>query len=208
MRQLTFLAPGRLEWTDAPDPSVHDDHGALIRPLAVARCDLDARMVADGLFPGPYPLGHEVAGEVVAVGSAVRRHHRGDRVLVPPQPSGDAGRRAAFRGLPYPRASRCRIRIWRGRGGHGRGRRPARRPHADHLLIPPPRPIAAEVLCTLPDNVGPTGRRPPLAAPARCRRTVVGGAAVSIACMRSPSPARWRRERPRPRLRRAALPGG
>lgn len=100
MRQLMFVAPGRLEWTEAPDPPVDGDHGALIRPLAVARCDLDARMVADGLFPGPYPVGHEVAGRL---GAGVERHdgpwpRRFDRAAITVSNTDDpAGLAAALR---------------------------------------------------------------------------------------------------------------
>jgi threonine dehydrogenase-like Zn-dependent dehydrogenase len=187
MRQLTFLAPGRLERTNAPDPSVHGDHGALIRPLAVARCDLDARMVADGLFPGPYPVGHEVAGEVVAVGSAVRRHHRGDRVLVPFQPSCGTCRACREQRFAACHTYRARAGAAFGFGAAGGGHGGAVAdllavPHADHLLIPAPPGIAAEVLCTLPDNVtdGYRAVAPPLAARPGADVLVVGGAAASI----------------------------
>lgn len=51
MRQLAYVEPGRVEWQDAPSPSI-DAGGVLVRPLAVARCDLDLPMAAFGLFPG------------------------------------------------------------------------------------------------------------------------------------------------------------
>ena len=41
MRQLVFEAPRRLSWRDAPLPVLEGPGEALVRPLAVARCDLD-----------------------------------------------------------------------------------------------------------------------------------------------------------------------
>ena len=86
MRQLVFVEPGRLEWQDAPDPEPGPGQ-AVVRPLAVARCDLDIAMAAFGIFPGPYPVGHEIAGEVVAVAPGVTAVRPGQRVAVPFQVS-------------------------------------------------------------------------------------------------------------------------
>jgi hypothetical protein len=41
MRQLTFVEPGRLEWHDVPRPRIVAETDALVRPVAVGRCDLD-----------------------------------------------------------------------------------------------------------------------------------------------------------------------
>jgi threonine dehydrogenase-like Zn-dependent dehydrogenase len=83
MQQLTCLAPNKIEWHDVPEPRLESDHAALIRPLAVARCDID-RLLASGLFPlrGPFALGHECIGEVLALGDAVRGLSIGQRVAV------------------------------------------------------------------------------------------------------------------------------
>ena len=72
MQQLVFVEPGTVAWQDAPDPQPGPGQ-AVVRPLAVSRCDLDIAMAAFGIFPGPFPVGHEIAAEVVAVGSGVRR---------------------------------------------------------------------------------------------------------------------------------------
>lgn len=84
---------------------------ALVRPLAVARCDLDAAILRGeapfrgrllhrlrehlpeaigqrGLFKnapfkGPFPFGHECVGEIVEVGDGVRTVRPGQRVVVP-----------------------------------------------------------------------------------------------------------------------------
>jgi len=41
VQQLTFVRRGRLEWREVPDPKLEGPVEALVRPLAVARCDLD-----------------------------------------------------------------------------------------------------------------------------------------------------------------------
>jgi threonine dehydrogenase-like Zn-dependent dehydrogenase len=83
MRQLTCTAPGTIEWHEIPEPRIQTDVEALVRPLAVARCDIDL-FLTSGLFParGPFALGHECVGEVVALGDAVRGLEVGQRVVV------------------------------------------------------------------------------------------------------------------------------
>src|SRR5688500_7457411 len=84
MRQLTFLGPGRLEWQEVPDPLLTGSGDALVRPLAVATCDLDAVAVQGRVpLPGPYAFGHEFVAEVVAVADDVSAARVGDRVIVP-----------------------------------------------------------------------------------------------------------------------------
>lgn len=68
MRQLTFLAPKQIEWQDAPEPALQGPGEALVRPLAVALCDLDRAVIRGRVpVPGPFPLGHERVAEVIAV---------------------------------------------------------------------------------------------------------------------------------------------
>lgn len=84
MRQLTFIGPGRLEWWDVPEPALQGPEEAIVRPVAVARCDLDVAILAGKApVPGPFPLGHEFVAEIVALGDGVAGFHRGQRVVVP-----------------------------------------------------------------------------------------------------------------------------
>jgi hypothetical protein len=53
-----FVEAGRVERLEAADPEDTDPAGAIVRRLAVARCDLDLPMAVDGLFPGPFAVGH------------------------------------------------------------------------------------------------------------------------------------------------------
>ncbi len=88
MRALFYVAPGRLEWREVESPRLLDPEDAIIRPTAVAACDLD-RAIAQGSspFPGPFMLGHEFCGEVMETGEAVEHLVPGDRVIASFQPS-------------------------------------------------------------------------------------------------------------------------
>ena len=41
MKQLFFIAKEKLEWRDVPAPALTSSRDALVRPFAVAKCDLD-----------------------------------------------------------------------------------------------------------------------------------------------------------------------
>jgi threonine dehydrogenase-like Zn-dependent dehydrogenase len=84
MRQLTYVGGTTIEWWDVAAPKLRDDRDALVRPLAVTRCDLDL-IIAGGKsgLPGPFALGHETAGVVTEVGDGVKNFTPGDHVIVP-----------------------------------------------------------------------------------------------------------------------------
>ncbi|WP_394823679.1 zinc-binding dehydrogenase [Pendulispora albinea] len=84
MQELTLVAPGQVAFRERAAPRISGPAQALVRPLAVARCDIDL-LLAQGKIPAadPFALGHECAGEVIAVGEGVTRVRPGDRVLVP-----------------------------------------------------------------------------------------------------------------------------
>ncbi|MGE0622086.1 MAG: zinc-binding dehydrogenase [Pseudomonadales bacterium] len=88
MRALHYVESGRLEWRDIPSPTLESPADAIVRPIAVAACDLD-RAIAGGTspFPGPFVLGHEFCGEVIEVGDAVSDLAPGDVVIASFQPS-------------------------------------------------------------------------------------------------------------------------
>src|SRR5580658_4031047 len=136
MRQLAFLDAGKLAWQDVPEPQAPDAAGALVRPLAVARCDLDQPMAAMGFFPGPFPVGHEMVAEVIAIGDEVSARRVGERVLVPFQVS--CGTCVACRdgrfGACHTYRARAGAAFGFGEAGGGHGG------------------AVAGALCTLPDN--------------------------------------------------------
>ena len=84
MLQLTYTACDTLQWREAPEPALTSDGAALVRPRAVATCDLDALIIEGGSpFPPPFPIGHECVAEVVEVGDAVTSIAPGELVSVP-----------------------------------------------------------------------------------------------------------------------------
>ncbi len=88
MQALYFTGPGGLEWREAPAPRIQGPGEALVRPLAVAACDLDIGIVAGTTpFPPPFQLGHEFAGEILELGEAVEGFVVGDQVAVSFEPS-------------------------------------------------------------------------------------------------------------------------
>jgi alcohol dehydrogenase len=84
MRALQAAPRGRLRWREVPAPPPPSPHAAIVRPIAVATCDIDRPLVLGTIqMPLPLHLGHECVAEVLAVGERVTRVKRGDRVLVP-----------------------------------------------------------------------------------------------------------------------------
>lgn len=85
MQQFTFLGPHHFEWREVPVPQIENAGQAIVRPLAVTRCDLDL-YIANGsirMRDSAFAFGHEIAGEVTDVGDNVRNFSPGDRVIVP-----------------------------------------------------------------------------------------------------------------------------
>ncbi|MCA1840394.1 MAG: zinc-binding dehydrogenase [Actinomycetota bacterium] len=82
MQQLTFISAGNLEWHESDDPTLGGPKQALVRPTAVAMCDLDIAAI-QGLapIPGPFALGHEFTATVIEVGDEVIRVRPGDEVI-------------------------------------------------------------------------------------------------------------------------------
>ncbi len=89
MKILQIFAPGQVEWQDAPIPQPGAGE-VLVKVAAVTTCphwDLHL-MSGEPMFPGvplPYPYtpgqpGHEMTGEVAAVGAGVTAFAVGDRV--------------------------------------------------------------------------------------------------------------------------------
>ena len=84
MQQLTFIKPGQLEWWDVLEPKLEGPKQAIVRPVAVATCDLDAAIIQGRVpFRGPFAFGHEFVAEVVEVGEEVKGIRPGQRVIVP-----------------------------------------------------------------------------------------------------------------------------
>jgi propanol-preferring alcohol dehydrogenase len=81
VRMVAVGAPLEAQRLPIPVPGEHD---LLVRVRAAGICHSDAhyRLGRSPVEPLPLTLGHEVAGEVAAVGRAVSRWHPGDRVCL------------------------------------------------------------------------------------------------------------------------------
>lgn len=182
MEQLTYTAPRRLEWREAKEPSIESDTAALVRPLAVATCDLDALIVqGSSPFQPPFPIGHECVAEVVEVGEGVAALAPGDRVSVPFQIS--CGSCAA---CVAGRSSNCLQVDFMSTYGFG----PAVErwggflsdlvlvPFAEHMLVPVPDGLSAAAVASASDNLSDAWRAvgPALAGEPGADVLVVGGA--------------------------------
>jgi len=186
MRRLEIIGKGAVRWADAPAPALAGDGDALVRPLAVAMCDLDAAWLAGMIpFQDPFPLGHECIAEVLEVGDAVRGTRPGDIVVVPFQISCGAceacvaGRTGNCRSVP--RGSAYGMQPLGGAWG-GALADVLGVPYADAMLVPLAAGLEPAAVASVADNV-PDGYRAvaaPLAAAPGAEVLVVGGFARSV----------------------------
>jgi L-iditol 2-dehydrogenase len=88
MKVCALIAPGRVEIKEIDMPAVKSD-GMLVKVKACGLCGSDIRNYTTGprLNMDEQIMGHEIAGEVVETGSAVRDFSVGDRVTVAPDVS-------------------------------------------------------------------------------------------------------------------------
>lgn len=87
MLAAVFEAEGKLTLKEVPVPLIQRDDDVLIEVRAVSICGTDVHIVEvpPGFIATPNTiLGHELAGEVVAIGSGVKTLQTGDRVVVNP----------------------------------------------------------------------------------------------------------------------------
>src|SRR5579862_5645610 len=186
MEQLFFVQQGRVEWRDIPSPRLADNKDALVRPVAVATCDLDTALVHGAApFPGPFPIGHEGVGEVVEIGSEVSAVSVGQRVVVPFQVSCGSCARCS-RGLTgscenVPFGAMYGLEPFGGPWG-GFLCDLIRVPWADHMLIPLPESIDPLAVASLSDNIPDAWRAvaPFTSDPGTTSVLVIGGWGPSI----------------------------
>jgi threonine dehydrogenase-like Zn-dependent dehydrogenase len=85
MQRLEFIKKNQLEWREVIPPQITGDNQAIIRPLAVSRCDLDLPILrGQTLFRPSFPIGHEFVGEVSDISTDLANTFPiGTRVAVP-----------------------------------------------------------------------------------------------------------------------------
>ena len=158
MRQLTCVGPQAVEWREVPEPRLAGDGEALVRPLAVARCDIDPFLVSGFLPQGePFALGHEAVVEIAGLGDAVRGLAVGQRAVVSFQlscgscASCGAGHTASCD--RYPVLSDYGMRPLSGVEYGGMLSDLVRVPHAEAMLRPVPAGLDPVALASVSDNV-------------------------------------------------------
>lgn len=187
MKQLVVEGAGQVAWQAIPEPGLGGPTEALVRPLAVAMCDMDhSIVVAESPVPAPVALGHECVAEVLAVGREVTVCSPGDRVVVPFQincgtcPNCQRGMTGSCTGV-------AQLAMYGfGAFGHDWGGMltdVVRVPFADAMLVPVPSEIATEAVASMSDNI-PDGVRlvaEPLSRRPGADALVLGGGTRSIA---------------------------
>jgi alcohol dehydrogenase len=185
MRQLVFVKPGRAEWQEAPEPSMQGPGEALVRPLAVAACDLDAWIMCGRTpFEGPFALGHEFVGEVVEAGEHSGVEPGDTRIVTFQVSCGECARcRAGVTGS----CSEVQAGSMYGIGAVGGDWGGAladlvRVPFARAMLVPLPAGATPTALASVSDNVSDAWRTvgPQLSESPGSPVLIVGGAAASI----------------------------
>lgn len=158
MRQLTCTAPGVVEWIDVPEPELREPTDALVRPIVVARCEIDPFLVLAGPTRADrFALGHEAVAEVVAVGDAVATMQPGDLVLPSFQvscgtcPQCQRGRSAIC--ANYPILSDYGMEPLSGVEYGGMLSDLVRVPHASTMATPMPAGLDPIAIASVPDNV-------------------------------------------------------
>jgi threonine dehydrogenase-like Zn-dependent dehydrogenase len=182
VQRLMLEGPATVRWAEAEEPARPGPGAALVRPVAIATCDLDVAVLT-GRYPlkGPYPFGHEGVVEVADIGGEVTGVAPGDLAVLPFQISCGA--------CPPCRRGRtgnCAAHPWMSMYGLGEmgglewGGLLADLvavPHADAMLVKLPAGVDPVAVASASDNL-PDGWRtvgPQLAADPGAEVLVVGG---------------------------------
>jgi threonine dehydrogenase-like Zn-dependent dehydrogenase len=186
MRSLIVTEDRAVGWHEVEDPRIEGPGEALVRPLAVALCDLDRPIiVGEAPVPPPVSIGHEAVAEVVEVGEDVSSFSPGDLVVVPFQIScGECDRcRSGLTGdcREVPPGSMYGFGAFGGDWG-GLVSDLARVPFAEAMLVPVPDGVAPATLASASDNLPDAWRTVagPLAERPGADVLIIGGGARSI----------------------------
>ncbi|MFZ5629320.1 MAG: zinc-dependent alcohol dehydrogenase [Spirochaetota bacterium] len=188
MRQLWFTKKNTLEWREVAEPKLDAPGQAIVRPLAIARCDLDLPIIqGHTLFRPAFPVGHEMTAEIVSLSEDVSGLAVGDKCVVNFQivcgtcPTCSAQHSPACETVPFA-------------SNYGLGREAVqwggaisdlvKVPYAAAMLRKIPAGLDAVALASLSDNMTDAYRTvaPYLKAQPGASVLIVGGVAESIAC--------------------------
>jgi alcohol dehydrogenase len=84
MKALVYHGPGRKSWDEVPDPKVSQPTDAVVRVDTTTICGTDLHILKGDVPTVSHGriLGHEGIGTILEVGSSVRTHKVGDRVII------------------------------------------------------------------------------------------------------------------------------
>ena len=180
MRQLTCIDQGRLEWVEVEPPRLDASDDALLRPIAVARCEIDPSLIQQGPRNVPFAVGHEAVAEVLAIGEHVRGVSVGDVVVPSFQVScgrcGPCGHGRTASCATYPILSDYGMASMSGTEYGGMLSDVVRVPHADAMLFRLPPGVEPAAVASAADNIADGCRA---VAPHLAQRP---GSAVLIVC--------------------------
>ena len=189
MKELVFVGPRRLEWRERDDWRIADPREALVRPLAVAVCDLDWETIAGRTpFKGPFGFGHEAFAQVIEVGADVTSVKPGDLTVVPFQIS-CGGCPSCARGWTadcetVESVARTSMYGFGSFGGPWGGALADLMlvPYADAMLFPLPRNVSPTAVASVADNASDGWRAVAenLEDPRQSSVLIVGGGLPSI----------------------------
>lgn len=188
MKQLWFAKKNTLEWREVADPALDGPGQAIVRPLAIARCDLDLPIIqGHTLFRPAFPIGHEMTAEIVNLSEDVRNFRVGDTCVVNFQivcgtcPACAAQHSPACATVPF--ASNYGLGREAVQWGGGISEL-VKVPYAGAMLQRIPAGIDPIQLASLSDNMTDAYRTvaPYLKAQPGANLLIVGGVAESIAC--------------------------
>jgi alcohol dehydrogenase len=181
VRALVLEDRRRLAWHEVPEPERAREREAIVRPLAVARCDLDQPMIfGETPFQFPIELGHECVAEVV---EGPERFSAGEVVVVPFQISCGTCERCR-RGLTGSCATVPPLSMYGfgALGGNWGGMLSdlVLVPYADAMLVPLPAGVDPAVVPSAADNIADGWRAvaPALAELPGAGVLIVGGGRV------------------------------
>lgn len=112
MKTILLTDIGQMQMCEVPDPVIKNDTDVLIRVAKVGICGSDVHYYVSGnigsqVVQYPFKVGHECAGVVESIGSAVKNVKPGDRIAIDPAISCrecdqcKAGRRHTCRKLKF-----------------------------------------------------------------------------------------------------------
>ncbi len=188
MQQLTLTEEREVAWLEVREPRIEGPGEAIVRPIAVALCDLDQPTIrGETPIPGPVALGHESIADVVEVGEGVETVEVGDRVVVPFQIScGECERcRGGLTGSCSAVPPNSMYGFGKLVGGDWGGALSdlLRVPFADAMLLPLPAGLEPADAASICDNVADGWRTvaPQLEREPGAEVLIAGGGAASIA---------------------------